>query len=243
MNFMVATMQSMKKPIAWAMAVVAMGTASLSQAESTTVHFAAVVTSTDTGLPAVGSTIRGAVTFGDVPSSTTYWPSPIDCAPISVCSTAADHVFSAGLTRFWVDLGDTVIASTNVGLNVTDNAVMYDSVLDQIFDANGIVVDLVGLDTTVNGVNYTLAWLDQSNSISGVALMDATAFLSRLPQDGFFVAFDPQSSVNRFHAQLTSLSVSSVPEPTTMAMLAMGLGGMTLAFRQRKQMINQEAIA
>jgi hypothetical protein len=211
----------MKKSIALALALAAMGSTQLSHAAPVTVSFSALVTATGIDLPAVGSTIRGTVTFGDVPSSVEL-PDPSVCSPSIAC---AGYNFDTAPSQFSVDLGGTVITSSVVGVGM--------SVSDGLL--GGPLIDHVSLGTKVNGVSYFLALQGVSNSFSVTNLSDASTFLSQWKPGGPFSRFAVFNGpfTNRLQAQVTALSVSSVPEPTTVALFALGLGGLAMASRRR----------
>lgn len=213
------------------MALSAMGTVQLSQAAPITVNFSAVVTVTEVGAPDVGSTIQGSVTLGDVPSSSTFWPSPADC-PTSNCSVEADFLFDTAPSQFRVDFGGKVITSSSVVLMLSENTLFLDNPDRPIEFVQG---DLLFLGTKVNGRTYTLGWLMRDDqALSGVSLSDGISLLSQMPQGGMFSSFEPGASPLGLQARVTSLSVTTVPEPSTAILLALGLGGaMTVATRRR----------
>jgi len=221
----------MKKAIALTtLALAAMSTAPCSQAAPVTVNFSAVVTRAGNGLPAVlGSTIQGTVTYGDVPSSSELLPAS-QCGPLIAC---ARYTFDTAPSQFSVDFGGTSIASAMVTLN------MY---IDDVYVAGGPEVEmlpLVLLSSKVNGVSYTLSLYGTADpSFSVTNLSDASAVLSQWRPGGdypsYFHVFDPWGqSASGFQAQITGLSVSSVPEPASVALFALGLGGVALASRRR----------
>ncbi len=215
----------MKKTIA--LAILAMGTAQFSHAAPVTVNFSAVVTITGNGLPAVGSLIEGTVTFGDVPSSIEL-PPPSACSPFIAC---AGYEFNTAPSQFAVNLGGTEITSSMVGVGMAS--------------ISGPPMDMVSLGTKVNGVSYFLYFMGTSASSFSVAnLSDASAFISQWrPGDTQFSSFAVYNAASEFepslHAQITGFSVTSVPEPTSVALFALGLGGVALASRRRASPAHQ----
>jgi len=217
---------NMKKSIALALALAATGAVQLSHAASITVSFSAVVTASAGGdlLPAVGSAIQGALTFGDVPSS-------VDLPPASACgaTACAGYTFDAAPAQGLVNLGTFVISSSILGVGVYDNATLL--------TPDGTPVDAVTLGTKVNGPSYMLTLAGAPDSFSGVALSDGAALLGQWQYGQFTVWSSSSLSSPVLLAQVTSVNVSAgpdaVPEPTTVALFALGLGGVALAARRR----------
>lgn len=218
----------MKKQIALAVAWLAACAVQLSHAASVTATFSAVVTSSAGGsLPGVGSTIQGDVTYIDLPTSFEL-PDPSVCAPAIACT---GYTFDTSPSHFSAKLGDSVITSSTVGMGLYINNLFVPG-------QEPLVVQ-VSLGAKVDGISYFLSLTGvPESSFSLTNPSDATAFLSQWRPGGeqfaSFYVFDSSSQVQlSLQAQITGLSVTSVPEPTTAALFAIGLGGAALASRRR----------
>lgn len=211
----------MKKVLAWTVLTASMCAAQWSQAAPVTVSFSAVVTSTNSGLATAGSTLTGTMTFGDAPTSVET-PPPVACSA-AACAT---YRFESRPADVFVKLGNALISSNILGVGVYDNATL--------FTADGSPVDALELGTKLNGPSYLLTLTSGPNAISGVGLSDALTLLSSW-QGGQFTVWWSAAAAPALQARVTNVSVSSVPEPTTVGLFAMGLGGVLAVGTRRRR--------
>ncbi len=191
-----------------------------STAESLQAKFSAIVTSTSaiSGLPPVGTEIQGAITFDYDPAS---YSLANDCGP--ACTS---YFYSAASYQYFVNLGSSAITSPYTGLAVSDNTPL----LDPLAPAQ----DFIEFATKSQSVGYNLTLSGPSSSFSGTAIPSREA-LTALGQDGYFYITSPSFN-NLLTAKVNSFSVSSVPEPSSVLLLALGIVAI-LAMNQRSRHI------
>ena len=197
----------------------------LACAASTTVTFSAVTESVipGTGFPEVGTTITGAVTFDyDLIPFRIYKP---DFLPNY---TGYEY---AGAPILWTALLDgTTFSHPFLGVEVFDNE-------SQTFPDLGST-DAVLFSTKKANVAYSLQLFGPATSFGGSGIPSATT-LAGFWNSGVLKVEDYNrlGSSSVFTARVSAISVSTVPEPESYAMMLLGAGLVGAFVRRRRDML------
>lgn len=192
-------------------------------AEQVALDFSSTVWLDEAGYAPVGSAVTGHYLF--------------DLDPASFTSQAIDP-------RFLDATAGTSYAYTNP---TSENRVQFPSgspdlslgsrhaaVYDNWKWSDGTVVDGVSFLQTRNGVTYELALFGPDTSFTGTAF-PTNGWLSRGWTEGYFMVQDSFHSGTVLSANVTSLSVSPVPEPATAALMLAGLAGVWFVRRRQQE--------
>lgn len=199
-----------------ALALVASSAFTTANAIPIQAHFTATVavTSASPGLPAVGASINGSVTFDYDPAS---YGSVINCGP-----GCGGYSYAFDPNQFFVDLGTSQVSSPDAVLAVMDNSNDVSPGTQKDFVEFFTAVASPGI---LGGLSYRVGLTGPSSSFSGVDIPTVDV-LNQLGQTGYFrIMARPFTTV--LFARLDSFSVTQpatqIPEPPTLAMLGFGL--------------------
>lgn len=181
------------------------------RAEPVTLSFTAEVRNTTTGYPDPGSFISGTFLFDRDPG--TY-----------VASSSADGMdYWYGDAKYGMEVrfpsGSPDLSSSGGGISVADHYLYTPEPTDLAF-----------FGTKRNGITYALMLFGPDTSFSGNAL-PSDDWLSHGWTEGYFMLQDSFHAGSVLSARLTSFTVSTVPEPSTLVLLLAGLGALWIIRR------------
>ncbi|KQU74986.1 MULTISPECIES: PEP-CTERM sorting domain-containing protein [unclassified Rhizobacter] len=206
------------KALCTSIAIVALLPASV-RAEQVALDFTATVWLDTAGYAPVGSVISGHYVFDRDPAS--FTSQPVDPRYLQG-ESGTDYFYTArtGDTRLQFPSGSPDVSKGFRAIEVIDNTTW-----------TGPTTDSVSFLQKTLGVSYYLDLRGPDTSFSGTAL-PTNSWLSGGWTQGYFSIQDPFHTSTVLSAQVTSLSVSLVPEPATAALMLVGLAGLGFARRR-----------
>jgi hypothetical protein len=189
------------------------------RAEQVALDFTATVWLDTAGYAPVGSVISGHYVFDRDPAS--FTSQAVD--PRFLHGTAGTDYFyiaRTGETRLQFPSGSPDVSKGFRAIEVTDNSTWSTPAMDNVSF----------LQKTL-GVSYYLDLLGPDTSFAGTAL-PTNSWLSSGWTQGYFTIQDLAHTSTVLSANVTSLTVSLVPEPATAVLMLAGIAGLWLARRR-----------